>query len=103
MIKFGVQVPKIPDNLGKWDIVFKTFSNHTVGYRLDNEGKKELQQGDFSLLLAEPIMEEFGISKFDFLNEMQHTCALWTMNAKIDEAFRLEKREDEITTNHAYR
>ena len=101
-IKFGIQVPRIPTtNLGEFDIgIFKTYSNHTIPYKLGG-GTKEHKDGDYSFLLAEPVLQDFGISKFDYLNEMQHSCAFVTGNSAKSEG--LERAEFELTTNHAYR
>ena len=99
MIKFGEQVPKIPNNFGGLDL-FRSYGNHTSVSKLGNENKEE-KDGNFSGLLARPFMQEFEISKFDYLNEMQHSCVMLTANSKLGEG--REKREFELTTNHAYR
>ena len=38
--------------------------------------------GDCSLFLVEPMFKQWDISKFDYLNEMQHDCVLVIGNSK---------------------
>ena len=52
-------------------------------------------------MLSIPLIEKWGMSKFDFLNEMQHSCVLLTANGKMAEGF--VEGEFELPTNHAYR